>query len=190
MRYKVNGAKISLVEDELLVAGTVGVHYAEFELDTSWDEYDSVIAVFRNKNADEEREQLLTDRKCLIPWEVLASAGTLNVGIYALTADKVRPTLWAMGKSINEGVGACEESAEPTHDKWQQLLDELKRIAGADPEVLKPIVEGYIKDNIEIFKGEPGYTPERGIDYWTEADKAEMVTAVLAALPNGDEVSY
>lgn len=31
--------------------------------------------------------------------------------------------------------------------------------------------------------GTPGYTPVRGKDYWTAADKAEMVTAVLAALP-------
>lgn len=32
-------------------------------------------------------------------------------------------------------------------------------------------------------KGEPGATPVRGTDYWTDADKAEMVSAVLAALP-------
>lgn len=38
--------------------------------------------------------------------------------------------------------------------------------------------------------GEPGYTPVKGTDYYTEADKTEMVNLVLAALPNGDEVSY
>lgn len=31
--------------------------------------------------------------------------------------------------------------------------------------------------------GAPGYTPKKGVDYWTDADKAEMVDAVLAALP-------
>lgn len=35
-----------------------------------------------------------------------------------------------------------------------------------------------------------GKTPVKGVDYYTEADKQEMVNAVLAALPNGDEVSY
>ena len=39
-------------------------------------------------------------------------------------------------------------------------------------------------------KGDPGYTPVKGIDYYTETDKNEMVSAVLAALPNGDGVSY
>lgn len=38
--------------------------------------------------------------------------------------------------------------------------------------------------------GADGYTPVRGVDYYTEADKAEIVAAVLAALQNGDEVSY
>ena len=39
-------------------------------------------------------------------------------------------------------------------------------------------------------KGADGYTPVKGTDYFTPADKAEMVEAVLNALPNGDEVSY
>jgi hypothetical protein len=39
-------------------------------------------------------------------------------------------------------------------------------------------------------QGPAGYTPKRGTDYWTADDKAEMVADVLAALPDGDEVSY
>ena len=31
--------------------------------------------------------------------------------------------------------------------------------------------------------GKDGYTPQKGVDYYTDADKAEMVSAVLAALP-------
>ena len=38
--------------------------------------------------------------------------------------------------------------------------------------------------------GEPGVTPVVGVDYWTEADRAEIVQDVLAALPvyNGEVV--
>ena len=35
-----------------------------------------------------------------------------------------------------------------------------------------------------------GKMPEKGVDYFTEEEKNEMVCDVLAALPNGDEVSY
>lgn len=36
---------------------------------------------------------------------------------------------------------------------------------------------------VDYFDGEPGKTPVKGTDYFTEADKAEMVAAVIAALP-------
>jgi hypothetical protein len=38
--------------------------------------------------------------------------------------------------------------------------------------------------------GDPGKTPEKGTDYYTESDKAEMVNAVLAALPAAEGASF
>ena len=38
--------------------------------------------------------------------------------------------------------------------------------------------------------GKDGHTPVKGTDYWTEADKQEIVNSVIAALPDGTEVSY
>lgn len=38
--------------------------------------------------------------------------------------------------------------------------------------------------------GEDGKTPVKGTDYYTEADKQEMVNLVLAALPSSEGVSY
>jgi hypothetical protein len=38
-------------------------------------------------------------------------------------------------------------------------------------------------------KGDKGDTPVKGTDYWTEADKAEMVEDVLAALPKAEDQS-
>lgn len=40
------------------------------------------------------------------------------------------------------------------------------------------------------FNGEDGKTPERGVDYYTEEDKAEIVQLVLEAIPDGDKESY
>lgn len=37
--------------------------------------------------------------------------------------------------------------------------------------------------------GAAGYTPQRGTDYWTAADQAQIVQDVLAALPAAEEVS-
>ena len=38
--------------------------------------------------------------------------------------------------------------------------------------------------------GADGYTPVKGVDYWTEADKAEMVSDVLSALPTWEGGAY
>lgn len=40
------------------------------------------------------------------------------------------------------------------------------------------------------FDGPAGYTPVKGTDYFTDADKTELVNAVLAALPVAEGVSY
>ena len=50
--------------------------------------------------------------------------------------------------------------------------------------------EGTEQEFLASLKGQDGYTPIRGTDYWTEADQAAIVADVLAALPNGDGVSY
>ena len=37
--------------------------------------------------------------------------------------------------------------------------------------------------------GPAGYTPQKGVDYWTETDKQEIINSVLAALPAAEGVS-
>ena len=46
------------------------------------------------------------------------------------------------------------------------------------------------KDGAQGEKGADGKTPVRGTDYWTADDKQEIVNSVIAALPDGMEVSY
>lgn len=43
---------------------------------------------------------------------------------------------------------------------------------------------------IQGEQGEPGYTPVKGVDYYTDSDKTELVNAVLAALPDASNVSF
>lgn len=48
-----------------------------------------------------------------------------------------------------------------------------------------PVIPGT---EVMLPKGDDGMTPVKGADYYTEADRQEMVAAVLAALPqyNGE----
>lgn len=46
------------------------------------------------------------------------------------------------------------------------------------------------KDGKDGQTGPAGYTPIRGTDYWTDADKQEIINAVIASFTDGNEVSY
>ena len=47
-----------------------------------------------------------------------------------------------------------------------------------------------IKNGSKGNKGDKGDTPVKGIDYFTESEKAEMVQAVLEALPAAEGVEF
>lgn len=49
--------------------------------------------------------------------------------------------------------------------------------------------EGTEEEWLESLQGEEGYTPQKGVDYFTESDKEEFVTRVLQSLPRAEEVS-
>ena len=52
------------------------------------------------------------------------------------------------------------------------------------PEIVVDLTNDTLEVNVELTgEGPPGKTPQRGGDYWTEADKTEIVEATLAALP-------
>lgn len=45
----------------------------------------------------------------------------------------------------------------------------------------------FTQEQLEALKGP---APVRGVDYWTESDKTEIVADVLASIPNYNEESF
>lgn len=45
----------------------------------------------------------------------------------------------------------------------------------------------FTQEQLEALKGP---APVRGVDYWTESDKSEIVNDVLASIPNYNEESF
>ena len=182
IKYRAVGQCLRLEEAWRPVAGTVGRYQAVFSLDESWDDL-TCTAVFRGPKATVE--QLLTDGICVVPWEALQVRGWLEVGLYGVCGSERLPTLWAEPIVISDGPAPADTAQDPTPDKWQQYVEELK---GDIPNA----VEEYMTENPapEGPPGPAGHTPEKGTDYWTEADKRAMVQDVLAALPVWNGGSY
>lgn len=57
------------------------------------------------------------------------------------------------------------------------------RLEETDEGVVITALDAEGEETALVRNGKDGYTPVKGKDYWTAADKAEMVSAVLAALP-------
>ena len=47
--------------------------------------------------------------------------------------------------------------------------------------------EDFTAEQLESLKGP---APVKGVDYWTESDKSEIVNDVLASIPNYNEESF
>ena len=104
------------------------------------------------------------------------------------------------GEPGKSGVWTGEDTPPEGYDVWVAPGGE------ASATVPQEQMERYVSSEIEKIElmpgpqGEPGpagadgapgqdgKTPEKGVDYWTEEDKAELVNEVLAALPAAEEV--
>ena len=121
--YNVTGQSIELSSAAMLVAGTVNEYTARFAFGADWDGYQRV-AVF---SADGfEREQLLTDDTCKVPWEVLLPGAYLKVGVYGTKDGNRLPTIWTSHRQyIHDGAGPTDEAADPSPVLAEQILQRM-----------------------------------------------------------------
>lgn len=123
LEYNVTGQSIELSSTAMLVAGTVNEYTARFSFGADWDGYQR-LAVF---NADgTEREQLLTDDTCKVPWEVLLPGAYLKVGVYGTKDGNRLPTIWTSHRQyIHDGAGPTDEAADPSPVLAEQILQRM-----------------------------------------------------------------
>lgn len=84
-------------------------------------------------------------------------------------------------ESVNGKTGAVNLTAADVGAVSQDDLQEATNEA---------LAQAKASGEFDGADGPAGYTPQKGTDYYTAADKAEMVSAVLAALPTWTGGSY
>ena len=175
IQIAVNGAQAQLTQVPVLTAGMVGLQ-ADFTFDESWEDLRKT-AVFRAGNTAILVQDL--ENEAAVPWEVMMKTGcTLYAGVYGANLDGTLaiPTLWVAVGVIQAGVDPSGDTgSRPTIPVWQQALDTSVQ-AMETAAALRQDAENGAFD---------GYSPVRGIDYWTEADKAEIRSYVDEAILGG-----
>lgn len=211
LKLKTDKQQLMRIDSNEAVENSQNYLTAEFELDSDWTDK-SVTALFQKGNIT--KEIILTeDYSCVVPSEVIRSGGfsvaLLGVkGSEVITSNKV---IIYVDKTID--ASEATSPAEPTKSLYAQLLDRISRLEaeGIAPEVIaqavadyleaNPIETGiteeecitlinsYIEEHKAELKGDPGATPVKGIDYYTEADKQELIQSVLNSLVTAESVS-
>lgn len=96
--------------------------------------------------------------------------------LYASQLEKMEDAILELEKSGGESGGV---SGYYTPQVTQPNSNTM-RVSFTASESSMPAVEAK---NITLPAGPAGKTPEKGTDYWTAADKAEVINDVLTSLP-------
>jgi hypothetical protein len=183
--------RATLDHDARIVCGNSD-YTVTFAFGDEWAGYSVKTARFTYKVKGLRRKQEVVFSGDTCPVPTLTNTDEVLIGVYA---GNLRTTT---GAAV-----PCDRSilcGDPVHeDPPEDVYNQVVELCGEAVDTAKSVED---RANSGEFngedgapgrkgeKGDPGYTPKKGVDYYTEADKAEMVNAVLAALPNGDEVSY
>lgn len=105
---------------DVVTSGSVNIYKAEFAFDDSWNAY-TCLACFAC--GPELREAVITDGKCIVPWEVLRANGYLRIGVYGINGELRRPTIWTRESVyITPGAEPGEESNPPSPTIFEQMV--------------------------------------------------------------------
>lgn len=151
-----------------LVKGNINSIFAHFIFSSEWTDLIRT-AVF--SCGDTCLAVPLSSDTCAIPWEVLAVPGKLFLALRGADADDniVLCTENVFLGKVSESLAS--EIAAEAHDPTPNIIDALR----TDVETLKA-------------GGIGGHTPVKGVDYFTDADKAEIAAAVAEEIDFGDYV--
>lgn len=132
----------------------------------------------------------------------------------SISGDAKWPEVPTEFTQLEQRVQCLAQSAQDAAEQAENARDKYPKIIGGnwqvyDPETGEYVDTGvyaggdapYIGENGNWFVGSvdtgvraqgepgaPGKTPERGVDYWTEADKHEIISEVLEQVPSGSEI--
>lgn len=180
LEYNVTGQHIELSSAAILVAGTVNEYTARFSFSADWDGYQRV-SVF---NADgTEREQLLTDNTCTVPWEVLLPGAYLKVGVYGTKAGSRLPTIWTSRRQhIHDGAGPTDEATDPSPVLAEQILQRMGNLDALKTEDKSSLVAAI--NEVKETGGGGGTSDHSKLKNRDAADQHPMsaITGLQAAL--------
>ena len=185
LNFSIKNQTITRTDNFNVVGDSYNYLKACFSFSEEWDGIKT--AVF--KYGDNAYCVILPDDNCcLVPWEVIKPP-YFTVSVFGgdlITANIATVSVEKSG--YTEG----ETPEEPTPDVYSQILQKLEELSnagggGSSVEIDKTLSkEGAAADAKATGDKITEMTPQKGVDYWTEADIAEIKSYVEEAILGGE----
>ena len=199
MKFEIKDRVIKRIDNCNNTVGDNSDYEAEFLFDREWDGHIKTARFIKDGNY---AEKILENDKCLIPVEVLKH-GNLKVGVFSADMTSTQCEVYVK-PSIKESLGSPAEPTPDVYAQIIKMIEDMEQSAiseaqiekavsdylakhpiesGITEEQCRRIVADYVTAHKEELKGEQGipgvpgadgYTPVRGVDYWTSADIAQI----------------
>ena len=185
MKFILN--KDTLEVDEVVVgnSGSVNYYEAEVEYDESWNNL-NIEAVLVKKDDDVGTSIAVINNKFFIDKKL---SGTYYIGFVGYTIENDKKTYQISsnlkGIYFDKGAGEIETEAEklPTPTEWEIYIAEINKIFND----IKTLTNGLNEKVEEVetklengeFNGKDGYTPVKGIDYYTDKEKEDTKNEII-----------
>lgn len=165
--------KISEKTDDMIYVCNNSDYIASFDFDSEWDAYNTKTARFSHDG--QHVDVVFTGNQCNVP--VITNTYAFHVGVFAGDLHTTTAARVPCRKSILCGAGA---PANPTPDVYDQLMELIKGLGGADPDAIAKAVADYLAAH-PIEETDPT-VPE-----WAKADTKPTYTAAeVGAISQSD----
>lgn len=125
IKLKVIDENIEFTSSPPIYSGDVNTISTLFDFGDIWEGFTKT-AVFYREIA-KPYQIVLKDNECLIPHEVMMTAGRIYIGVFGVKDDKVK-TSEVVFYDIGTGVMTFGSISEPSDEIWEQILAELGNI--------------------------------------------------------------
>lgn len=191
MQYNFKVVNDNLVCDkrEMPLTGNVNTYRCVFDIESDIENLLWFCVFERDGKA---YVQPILENECFIPHEVLVSEGKIKIGCYAtnLKEDDFKriSTNWVFFNSLEGAYSDAAMPEVPEPDVWEELVLKSVPIIGENGNwfIYDITKMQYVDSGVKASgkDGEDGHTPEKGVDYFTEEDKAELLQELENDLPS------
>ena len=125
IKLKVIDENIEFTSSPPIYSGGINTISTLFDFGDIWESFTKTAVFYRE--ITKPYQVVLKDDECLIPHEVMTTAGRIYIGVFGVKGDKVK-TSEVVYYDIGIGVMTHGSISEPSDDIWQQILAELGNI--------------------------------------------------------------